>query len=491
MGESQSLPEEETGKKDPDGTYNGYSYFLEGRPLQSIPVFTDLPASTYALTITDQRGCSVSKHATITQPEGINLSLVSKDDIKCYGSNTGRLFVNATGGLNGTYTFGLNNQEYTSDPDFINLSPGNYLVTVKDGNSCTQQLSTEIIQLFEEIRVSLEKEDIRCFGENNGHLTSSITGGSGNFDLIWEQKINEEWQFKQEDLTEISGLVPGVYRLKSTDEYGCSAISEITTIQQPEAPLTLKSLTINDIQCFGEKGGIEIEANGGTEGYKYLYSTDDQPYEFFAPNNALSAGTYQFIVEDIKGCKTNPSEKFVITQPQQPLSFSTTIKAFNGFNVSCFGNNDGQIEITSSGGNGNIYTGYSYQLSGRNEQSLPLFKDLTAGNYLLSVTDGRGCTISKPVSLIQDESKIELFAERVGQPNCINDLTGTIELTSTGGVSPYLYSIDNEPFVSYNLFTGLGVNDYHFEVKDANGCLQYFGYKDQQQSIKDGGICYY
>jgi YVTN family beta-propeller protein len=60
------------------------------------PVATGLPAETYTITVTDSKGCSVSKTIVITQPTSIELT-ASKIDPVCYGS-TGTINFSATGG---------------------------------------------------------------------------------------------------------------------------------------------------------------------------------------------------------------------------------------------------------------------------------------------------------------------------------------------------------------------------------------------------------
>ena len=439
--------------------------------MQSDPVISGIPDDSYLLTVADERGCIVSKQVNITSPEKINISILTKDDIKCFGTSAGRIVVDATGGLE-PYSYKLNTGEFFPSSVFNNLSNGEYTFTVKDQNNCTQQISSEINQLYDEIKIVLNKEDVRCFDEKNGRITSLITGGSGSFDLNWEQKINDVWQSEQSGLNEISLIGTGLYRLNVTDKIGCPAISESISIFQPEKALEINLLTIHDIRCYGESGRIEINAGGGNGGYNYFYSKNNGPKHLFSSGTSLSAGLYKISVSDIKGCETTWSEETEITQPLQQLDFSFIAKDYNGFNVSCFGNNDGVIDVTPLGGNGGPYTGYSYKISGREAQTLSTFTSLAAGNYNLDVTDQRGCMVSRPVTLSQDKSKIKLEVAIIEMPVCWYDTSGDIELNASGGLSPYSYCINSNAFKSDNRFSELGADKYHFTVKDRNGCLQ-------------------
>ena len=53
---------------------------------------------------------------------------------------------------------------------------------------------------------------------------------------------------------------------------------------------------------------------------------------------------------------------------------------------------------------------------------------------------------------------------------CFGDLTGSFNIQGSGGVTPYLYSIDNSSNQSSSQFLNLGVGSYTIQVIDLNGC---------------------
>ena len=72
--------------------------------------------------------------------------------------------------------------------------------------------------------------------------------------------------------------------------------------------------------------------------------------------NNLGTGTYELTVTDNNGCTI--TETAIITQPDD-LTITETITDFEGFEISCFGANDADINIEVNGGTPN----YTYQWS--------------------------------------------------------------------------------------------------------------------------------
>ena len=96
--------------------------------------------------------------------------------------------------------------------------------------------------------------------------------------------------------------------------------------------------------------------------------------------------------------------------------------------ISCFGADDGELRATASGGTGSL--DYSWS----NGDNVPIANNLSAGNYIVTVTDDNNCfdtkdfTISEPAqvpaTITTDPSPAEI---------CLND---EIELrANTGAVS--------------------------------------------------------
>lgn len=130
-------------------------------------------------------------------------------------------------------------------------------------------------------------------------------------------------------------------------------------------------------------------------------------------------------------------------------------------NVDCFGGTDGSIDVTVSGGT----MGYTYSWTG----GVGAVEDpagLAAGLYILTVTDSLGCTRSDSVT-ITEPSQISLSATSTDE---ILGNDGTIDLTATGGTSPYTFSWTNGAGTIEDPLS-LSAGIYTVTVTDSAGCI--------------------
>lgn len=453
--------------------YTGYTYTLMTGSPQAENTFTGLAAGSYNVKVADARGCSIQKNFTLTQPDLLSMNLQRISPVKCFGASTGEIEVTSAGGAPG-YTYKLNGTPAASSGVFSGLPAGEYTVETNDMNGCSSSLDAYVEHKNPAIKLQLSTVPVKCYGESNGEISAEITGGSGGFSNVWENKTEAGWLAYQEGGTHLGSLKAGEYRLRTIDSDNCEAAG-IAEVIEPD-PLIISKVSIKDAVCFGDQGSIEIDASGGNEGYWFLYSPNNGRIVFhnYSPPDPLPAGVYGLKVMDSKGCSYEDPRAFYITAPPVALEFNTILSEYSGFNVSCYGNNDGRITVQASGGNGSGYSGYSYALPDGIAKDENVFSGLEAGAYDITVTDGRGCRLTKQVTLVQPVSEISLKSSAIKRPVCAYDTDGAITLTALGGSMPYKYSINNGEYTPSSMFTGLGVNNYSFRVKDINGCAQTF-----------------
>ena len=125
--------------------------------------------------------------------------------------------------------------------------------------------------------------------------------------------------------------------------------------------------------------------------------------------------------------------------------------------ISCFSFNDGEINISVSGGN----PPYTYQWSNLSEDED--ITNLSPGLYEIIVTDDEDCfetatyTIQEPALLV---ASIETF-----DVDCFGDNTGSVIVDVNGGTPPYIQTWSGGANPN-NLFSGV----YDLTVTDANSC---------------------
>jgi gliding motility-associated-like protein len=121
--------------------------------------------------------------------------------------------------------------------------------------------------------------------------------------------------------------------------------------------------------------------------------------------------------------------------------------------------------------------GYSYQWSNNSDSTA--IENLPAGDYLLLVTDANGCEIQDVATVIQPDP---VFIEIVDIVDliCNGEPTGVITVEGSGGVPPFMYSINGSPFQSEPVFTELFAGDYVLTIMDSEGCMaEVEGFVDQ------------
>jgi len=347
-----------------------YSYSLNGGPLQSSNLFSNLAVGNYTINVVDASGCNVNNiPAQIIAGPPLS-GTIQTTPTSCSGANNGTITVVPRNGTT-PFQYSLNGGPLQSSNIFTNLSVGNYTINFIDANGCTAINLPAQILAGQPLTASATHSDASCNGGSDG----SITINPGNGVAPYQYSL-DGINFQTSNI--FNGLASGNYTLYAKDNNGCTGTTT-ATIAQPAA-IAFTTSTQN-VKCFGDANGmITITANGGTAPYQYsLNGTTYQASNIF---NGLIAGSYNVYVKDSKGC-TIPTQSVTINQPQ-PLQASATTQ-----NASCGGGNDGKINVTATGGNNS----YVYSVDGINYQASNVFS-VVPGTYTITVKDNQGCTVA-------------------------------------------------------------------------------------------------
>jgi hypothetical protein len=453
---------------------NSYTYSLNGSPFAEPNVFSNLSAGSYSIAVKDERGCIFTSIQNITEPERLQLSILNQNEIICHGENTGFIEVVASGGAL-PYSYSINGSVFKNDPLFSTLEAGNYSLLVKDANGCIETISTTIEGPPAAISHIISRQNITCHNSGDGILSAAISGGWGNYSLDWQKEVNSSWiSLPTYDIV-VSGLPEGKYRLKITDEKGCSSTSDPVELINPD-PLVIYDIAVQQVICKDEGNGKIIpETAGGWGNYQLEYSNGTNTgFTEFNENTAFAPGAYTIRVKDKEACYFVYPEEIIIHEPSQELDFTYTISDYNGFAVSCNNGANGWIEIVPSGGNGGSFSDkYTFSLNNNAFTDNLLNTGLAAGNYTLTVRDQRGCEISKN-ALLSQPAELKASLARKNYIKCYGDSTGFIEIGVSGGTTPYTYQINDAGLQAEPHFQNLATGDYHLTVEDANGCTDEF-----------------
>lgn len=292
------------------------------------------------------------------------------------------------------------------------------------------------------VNITFQKNDVTCFGGNNGSATAVVTGPPGPYTYQWAPSggSGPTAQF----------LTAGTYTVTVTTPLGCSASSQVT-VNQPLNGLTASAVTTPSNGCASNGSATVTPANGLPP---YTYSWWPTGGNGATANN-LAAGGYMVTITDANQCVLN----YFLNVPS---SAGPSVNINNFSNISCFGGNDGSATVTVTNATGPFT--YQWSPSGGNGATA---SNLTAGNYTVAVTVSPGCTLTASVSLTEPPSALSVT--KTVQPTSCGNNNGSIILNASGGVIPYSYNW-NPSVSSSNSASGLSSGTYTITVTDANGC---------------------
>ncbi len=257
---------------------------------------------------------------------------------------------------------------------------------------------------------------------------------------------------------------PGTYTvsLTATSSLGCSnTITDTVQIILNDTLVLVAIITdFVPASCFnGADGQATADGLSGTPPYSFLWGalTGNQS----TPTaTGLIAGTHSVMVTDSNGC--TDSIVVLITEPDSMYFIIDSMTS-----VSCNGFSDGSLAVSATGGT----APYTYQWDvAAGSQTNTLATGLSAGGYLLTVTDTNGCTFSDTATVTEPDSILILIDTTDVLCNGADNGTATANLT--GGTSPYTYlwspSAGNQTTATA---TGLVPGTHSVTVSDSNACI--------------------
>ncbi|MBI2968749.1 MAG: hypothetical protein HYY40_13190 [Bacteroidetes bacterium] len=246
---------------------------------------TGLAAGVYYITVVDGNGCMESSNALVNATGGATLTVTSKTNVSCNGGNNGEAAITATGGTP-PYTYLWSDPFNQSTPSATGLYANTYVVTVTDNSGCQSFLNVTITEP-QTLSVSVVKNDVLCYGTNNGSATATYSGGTPPYTYSWS---NGDTTVGSEQ------LAVGSYTITVTDSCGGKAIASATIIE----PAAIITTLVSTADSGSADGTATVLVSGGTTPYTYQWS--DSNSQTTTTATGLASGKYFVTVTDGNGC---------------------------------------------------------------------------------------------------------------------------------------------------------------------------------------------
>jgi hypothetical protein len=425
------------------GNGSNFQYSSDGVTFTSNGLFSGLNAGTYFIVVKDGINCKSTVSGVVASSGGPTIEASTSQNISCNGGSDGSITISSVTGGTGTIQYSKNGINFQTSPIFAGLSAGNYIIQVKDANGCIDTIAKTLTQPNAFLVVT-STTNVLCHGAQTGVVTISASGGAGFF----VYSLNNGFSYQSGST--FNNLPSGAYSAIIKDAANCSTTKNFV-ITEP-SPIHVNSSVLN-VSCYGsDDGEIAVNATGGVS--PFLYSISQGTYSTNGVFDSLPGDLFYLIqVKDANNCVVNVYR--FVNEPAL-INLAADIS-----DVTCAGGDNGSVLVSVTGG----YAPYQFDWSNNSDGTLNA--NLSAGSYTLTVTDNNGCTGSQIYVVDEPNSPLVLNAN-ITDVSSISAANGAIDITITGGTSPYNYEWSNG---STNAdITDLSPGAYLITVTDANNC---------------------
>ncbi|MGB6153459.1 MAG: hypothetical protein WBG48_15880, partial [Pricia sp.] len=463
----------------------GFDYSLDGGTnwtnSTSSPVTTSAPisAGTQRIDIrkADEHGCTTFVERAITEPNAL-----------IAGGSVTTPYTCANGGatITASVSGGFPNYEYQLEDDsgnviggfdfsangnntvFSGLLPDDYIVRVRDNNSCDDAIDTALT-VTDTNPVIFDVTSTKCYsGANDATIEVDVTDGNGNYTFSINGGAWITPSTAAATTYTFENLANGSYTINVRDGSGC--VGAVQTVEIDEAIRV--SASAPPISACASSTSVTISSSGGDGSFQYAIVPDGvtptmPDYDASTVRNISAVGDYDIYLRDPSGGPDRCTAFTEITITKiAPIAITATPTA-----VTCFGGSNGAISIVVDSG-GNVPFRYSID-DGTTYFTDNNFPNLSAGIYPVRVIDADGCE-----SVPQDVNVVEP-AQLMADTDITQDYTctqlGEITVGGTalsGGSGNYQFSINGGSWTAStttsHTFTDLTDGTHTIRVRDAN-----------------------
>jgi hypothetical protein len=390
---------------------------------------SSLQAGNYTVTVTDANNCTITQTIKIDQPPAL---FVDGDIIRVNpsvaGARDGSITVNMAGGTPPYHyewrDFGNVLQSAVTNV-LNNIGSEKYSLTITDVNGCSLHIPD--VDLYDPpvLKIVIKQVNVvLCNGNATASLNARVQGGTpfnATKQYTYQWFDADKSSVVGSDNFLLEGVTSGNYYVVVTDAADTRVTSAVFSLTEPKE-LGLKLDTDYKNCGDGEDWVITAQVEGGTAPYTYLWNTGDTGNRL---ENVIG-GTYSVEITDKLGCYV--TNQVVTTAPVTlDVHHSQT-------NPTCYEGYDGTILLEVLGG----AAPYSYQWS--NGQTGKDLTNICAGTYSVTITDVKGCQITREYVLDNPEALLVDAGEDV---TLCNEQSIVLDATITDPDATYFWTSEN------------------------------------------------
>jgi gliding motility-associated-like protein len=429
----------------------GFNHTWSSGPTGTSITVSPAATTTYSVTATNSNNsCPTTVSTTVTvNPQPV--ANAGADVSICSGASTA---LSGSGGVSCSWSPAA----LVANPSACNTttSPAStqvFTLTVTDANSCTatDQVTVTVNALPQ---ISAGPDVTICIGD------SAQLGASGGVSYVWTPNNGTL------SCTGCSNPIAfpaatTTYVVTGTDANGCTSTDSVTVVVNP---MPVANAGPDVTVC--NNSSAQLNASGGTT-YSWQPTTGLSNPNIANPTATPPANT-TYTVTVANGSCVDTDTVTVNISSVITMTFTVTPPTCNG---SC----DGEISASVSGGTGPGT--YTYAWS--NQQAANPATGLCAGTYMLTVTDGNGCT-GVDSAVVVDPTVVTVTASASPATICYGQ-TSTLTPVGAGGTgSNYTYVWTPGSTLSCTSCTNpvaspLLTTTYFVTAADGNGCQSVQG----------------
>ncbi|MBK7406981.1 MAG: HYR domain-containing protein [Saprospirales bacterium] len=428
-----------------------YEWIFNGDVLESDTAdlsflfFSGLEGGNYQLVLFDSTGCEEVALIEIAQA-GVPVITPGFTPTSC-GQENGEAWVEISGGTY-PYTFIWDNG--SSDSLLTNVPAGEYAIAILDDNNCLSTGTVVVEDLGPPVVEVLEIIPATC-SMQNGQITLDIQSATPEYTILWSTG---------DSTLVIDSLEALTYSVVVTDQNGCESILVgLEVIDMPDTEAPVFTICPTDMEIHSCDSTVvydlpEVEDNCGIAAVEQI--------EGLPSGAAFPADTTVITYQAADASGNTSSCSFMVVRIEDLAA-----DAVSG-NVTCFGDADGTVGLTISGGSA------PYAILWSTGDTTETISALNPGPYTATVADQGACLIEltvevgepAPISVALDS----LIAETMP---CLN---GAIYISPSGGTAPYTFQWANLDSLilagTTEDLVDIHGGTYECLITDVNGCVQ-------------------